>query len=232
MIPVMVDYAEGIREFSLEMVYPHELLEFVGVLSSPLTHGFEYVHGELEVPGIVRLEGRGEAGIETRGPGSLCVAVFQVREGTYGEASVELYNLDQDIFDAHAGRGRFQVQHPSREPGILILGRAREREGRLIVPVRVSDASDLKAFGLEIKYSADKLTFVGVEQTVLTRGFVSLDGNEVEAGIARVGGFGLSGIQDESQGVLVRLVFEMKEPGGEVEIGKATDDLAGFTITQ
>lgn len=232
MIPVMVDNPAGIRDFSLEMIYPRELLEYVGVISSPLTHGFEYVRGEEELPGVVRLDGRGEEGIKSRGTGSLCVAVFQVREGTSGEAAVELYNLDRDIFEAQTGRGRFRVQRPSHEPGNLILGRAREREGRLIVPVRVSDAYDLKAFGLELRFTAEKLTFIGLEQTKLTRDFVSLDGNEVEAGIARVGGFCLSGIPDESQGVLVRLVFEMKEPGGVVEIVKATDDLAGFIITQ
>lgn len=230
MIPVMVDNPAGIRDFSLDMVYPHELLEYVGVLSSPLTHGFAYVRGEEGLPGVVRLEGRGEEGIAARGPGSLCVAVFQVKEGVYGEAAVELYSLDQDIFDAKAGHGRFRVEHPSSEPGNLALGRAKEQGGRLIVPVRVTDAFDLKAFGLELKYPTDKLAFVGVEQTELTRDFVSLDGNEVAAGVARVGGYCLSGIQDESRGVLVRLVFEVKEPGGVVEIVEATDDLARFAI--
>jgi len=45
MIPVMVNNPEGIRSFSLEMVYPQELLEYVGLLASPLAQGFEYVRG-------------------------------------------------------------------------------------------------------------------------------------------------------------------------------------------
>ena len=229
-IPVVVDNPAGIRNFSLEMVYPHELLTYIGILSSPLTESFVYVRGEEEQPGVVRLEGRGEEGIKIRGPGSLCVAAFQVKEGVFGEADVELYSLDQDIYDAETEHSRFRVGHTPIETGSLTLGRAKERGGRLIVPVRVTDAFDLKAFGLELKYSADKLAFVGVEQTDLTRDFVSLDGNEVKAGIARVGGFSPSGIQDESQGVLVRLVFEVIEPGGQIEIVEATDDLAKFAL--
>jgi len=230
MIPVMIDNPAGIRDFSLEMVYPHALLEYVGVLNSPLTQGFERVRGEEEIPGVVRIEGEGAEELKARGTGSLCVAVFRVKEGVYGDAPVELYNLDADLYEAEAGSGRFRADHPSDEQGSLTLGKARERGGRMVVPIRVADASDVTAFGLELKFPLEKMTFVGVEPTDLTRNFVSLDGMEVEPGVVRIGGFSLSSIQDEFRGSLVRLVFEIIEPGGQVEIIDATDDLENFTI--
>ncbi len=139
------------------------------------------------------------------------------------------FSLDQDIFDAETERNRFRVEHPI-SAGSLTLGRAKESGSRLVVPVQVNDLFDLKSFGLELKYPEDKLAFVGVEQTELTQDFVFLDGNEIAAGMARVGGFCLGGIPDESQGVLVRLVFKVKESGGAIEIVEAMDDLAGSVI--
>jgi hypothetical protein len=230
MIPVMIDNPAGIRDFSLEMVYPHALLEYIGVLSSPLTHRFEYLAGVEELPGVIRIEGDAAEGIEAHGTGSLCVAVFRVREGAYGDAPVELFNLDADLYEAEAGIGRFRAGHPSDEEGSLTLGRARERGGRMVVPVRVADTSAVTAFGLELRFSPESLRFVGVEPTELTRGFVSLDGAEIEPGMVRVGGFSLGSNQDESRGSLVRLIFEKIGVGGEVEIVDATDDLENFTI--
>jgi hypothetical protein len=57
-----------------------------------------------------------------------------------------------------------------------------------------------------------------------------VEGNELKAGIVRVGGYSMSGIQEEGAGVLVELVFYMKENGGEVEIVKLVDDIRDFLI--
>ncbi|MDH5743362.1 MAG: cohesin domain-containing protein, partial [Candidatus Aminicenantes bacterium] len=106
------------------------------------------------------------------------------------------------------------------------------RGGMLMVPVKVTNAFGVKAFGLEVNYCADKMTFVGVNQTDLTDDFVAVDGNDIERGMVRIGGYSRSGIQDRSDGILVELVFQVREPGGEVEIVKAFDDLKEFIITR
>jgi len=233
MIPVMVNNPEGIRYFSLEMFYPQDLLEYEGLLASPLTQGFEYVRGEEEVPGVVKIEGQGEDGVTGIESGSLCVVVFHAREEGGGSAPVVLNSMSKDIFMADAESLVFVRSKPVRdEENSVTLGKGIERGGMLVVPVKVTSAFGVKAFGLEMKYSADKMTFVGVDQTDLTDGFVAVDGNDIERGVVRIGGYSMSGIQDRSDGILVELVFQVREPGGEVEIIKAFDDLKEFIITR
>lgn len=250
MIPVMVNNPEGIRSFSLEMVYPQELLEYVGLLASPLAQGFEYVRGEEEVPGVVKIEGKGEQGITGREAGSLGVVVFNVRKGINGSAPVVLLNLGGDIFRADAESSIFvRAKHLKSIERSLTLGESRERGGMLVVPVKVTNAFDVKAFGLEVKYPADKMTFVGVNRTDLTRDFVAVDGNDIERGavriredfvpvngndiekgMVRIGGYSMSGIQDRYNGILVELVFQVRESGGEIELIKVVDDLKEFIV--
>lgn len=233
MIPVMVSHPEGIRYFSLEMFYPQDLLEYVGLLASSLTQGFEYVRGKEEIPGVVKIEGQGEAGITGRECGSLCVAVFQTKEGVDGSSPVVLNSLTGDIFRADAESMVIVRSRPLRdEENSVTLGRGIVREGMLVVPVKVTNAFGMKAFGLEMKYSADKMTFIGVNQTDLTDDFVALDGNDIGRGVVRIGGYSMSGIQDMSDGILVELVFQVRESGGEVKIIHAFDDLKEFLITR
>lgn len=233
MVPIMVNYPEGIHAFSLEMFYPQDLLEYQGLLASPLTQRFEYVRGEEEVPGVVRIEGKGEEGIAGMESGSLCVVVFHAREGISGSAPILLQSLSGDISRADAESLVFVRMKPlSDEENNVTLGKGAEQGGRLIIPVKLSNAFGMKAFGLEMNYSADKMTFEGVNRTDLTDDFVAVDGNGIERGVVRIGGYSLSGIQDMGGGILVELVFHVREPGGEVEIMHAVDDLRGFSITK
>jgi len=231
MIPVMVNNPEGVRYFSLEMVYPEDLLEFVGFLASPLTQGFEYVKGEEEVAGVVKIEGKGEKGITGRTTGSLGVVVFNVREGINGSAPIVLHNLGGDIFRTVARSMIFVREKFQKNIGnILTIGEGRERGGMLVVPIKVTNAFGVKAFGLEVKYPADTMYFVGVKQTDLTRDFVAVDGNDIERGVIRIGGYSMSGIQDRQNGILAELVFQVRESGGELEIIKVMDDVKDFIV--
>jgi hypothetical protein len=229
-IAVMINNPEGIRNFGLDLVYPVELLEYRGLSASPLTHNVIRVQAEEVVPGFVTIEGFGEGGIPTKEAGSLCVAVFHVKEEISGNVPIELYNLNGDISGAEAGSGILRIEHLPTLEQSLSLGKSRENDGMLVVPVMVTNVIDLKAFGLELEYPADKLILLGVEKAHLTKDFVSVDCNEIEVGVARVGGFGLSGIQELYSGILVNMVFKLKEPGGEVEIVEADDDLKDFAI--
>jgi hypothetical protein len=233
MVPVMVNNPEGIQYFSLEMVYPQDLLEYEGLLPSPLTQRFDYVKGEEEVPGVVKIEGQGEESITERESGSLCVVVFHAREGISGSAPVVLNSLSGDMCRVDAESMVFVRMKPLRdEENSLSLGKGVERGGTWVVPVKVTSAFGVKAFGLEVNYSVDKMTFVGVNRTNLTEDFVAVDGNEIERGVVRIGGYSMSGIQDMSDGVLVELMFQVREPGGEVGIMHAVDDLKEFSITK
>ncbi len=230
-IPVMVNNPRGIRNFSLEMIYPLGLLEYVGLLASPLTEEFAHMSGEEYVPGAVKIEGSGDVAIRTKEAGSLCVAVFQVRENISGNALVFLCNLDGDIVDAEVGSCPFVAEEDlvNKEKS-LSIGAGTETEGLLSVPVEVSSAFDIKAFGLEVKYESDKMSFLGVQRTELTKDFIAVDGYEIEKGVVRIGGYGMCGIQESNSGVIVILLFQVNESRGQVEIIRADDDLERFTV--
>ncbi len=233
MIPVMVNYPEGIHTFSLEMFYPQDLLEYEGLLASPLTQKFEYIRGEEEVPGVVKIEGQGEEELGGREYGSLCVAIFRAREGTSGSAPVLLNSPRGDLFKTGAESLVFvRTKPPVDEKNSMSLDKCFQNGSMLVVPVRVTNAFGVKAFGLEVNYSADKMTFVGAHRTDLTDDFVAVDGNDIGRGVVRIGGYSLSGIQDRSGGILVELVFQVREPGGDIEILRAVDDLKRFHITK
>ncbi len=226
MIPVMVDNPDQIRFFTLEMFYPQDLLEFEGLLPSPLTKGFDFVNGAENYPGVISIEGQGQRGITCNDPGSLCVAVFRARKEASGNAPIVLNSLSGEIRSSDADARVFVRPKPAQDQGISVsLGRGTEQGDTLVVPVHVTDAIGLKAFGLEISYTPDKMTFVGVQRTNLTENFVAVDGNDVGEGLLRIGGYAMNGIQDFDNGALVDLIFQVNEPGGEIEITDTCDDL-------
>lgn len=230
-IPVLANSPDGIEAFRMDMLYPQELLEYRGILPSPLTADFEVVRGEEDVPGVVRVEGFGpESPIRSDAAGSLCVAVFQVKDGMTGSAPLELYNLNDDLFEAEAVSGMFTSVPPYEGEGSVALGKPGERDGKLIVPVRVTGAVGLKAFGLELSVPGERLNFIGLERTKLTEDFIVVDGFQDVDGTVKVGGFAASPNQGRSDGVLIRLVFAINERGAEVAIVDVLDDLADFVI--
>ena len=233
MIPVMINNPEGVCNFGLEMYYPQDLLEYAGTMAAPLTQGLVHVSGEVETPGVVRIEGIGDTGITTQEAGSLSVVIFHVREGVAGSAHIVLANFIGDILEAKAGSSTFVCgEDLTGEERSLTLRHGRKSGGLLVVPVEVTNAFDMKAFGFEVKYSTDKMTFLGVEPTELTRDFVAINGNELESGMVRIGGYSMSGIQEMTGGALVELIFQLSESGGEVEIIRVVDDLQNFLIVK
>jgi hypothetical protein len=233
MVPLMVDHPEGIRHFHLEMVYPQDLLEYVGLVPSPLTKKFAYLKGEENIPGSVDIEGFSETGITEIETGSLCVVVFQAKKDIYGSAPILLNDLGGDVFRTDTDIESIVKVRPKYfmdNENIVTLGRDLTRDGLFIVPVEVSSAFGMKAFGLDVNYSSDRLTFLRINRTELTKDFVAVDGNEIESGVVRIGGYSTSGIQDVNSGMLVELVFQVKQSGGKVEMVDVMDDLEEFTM--
>lgn len=229
-IPIMVSNTEGIRKFGFDLIFPQETLDYIGTLASPLTQGFEEINGEEMFPGIIRIQGADPQGITARIQGSLCVVVFQVKDNVWGTSSLELGNLNDDLYAARTKSGIFRVKIGDIDKGSIHLGQAFERSGRLIVPVEVFDLSEVKAFSLEFAYPEEKLDFLGIKQTRLSQDYISVAGNEIGEGLIRVGGYGSTGLQDRASGEFLRLVFKVKESGAEIELLKAEDDLKGSLL--
>ena len=142
-----------------------------------------------------------------------------------------LYNLDGDIFRAEtADRWFVRRGYLNNEGKSLTLGESKKMGGILVVPIEVTNAFGVKAFGLEVKYSAEKMTFIGVRPAFLTKDFIAVDGNEIDNGLVRVGGYSMNGIQERCGGKLVELMFQVKESEGKIEIIKAVSDLKDFVV--
>jgi hypothetical protein len=227
----MIDNPQGVRSFGLELYYPQDLLEYAGTLVTPLTRGHFKVRGEVQAPGVVRIEGIGDSEITTQEAGSLSVVVFRVKEGVMGSAHIALGNFIGDIDEARAASSTFLCgDDVTGKERSLTLRHGNRSGGLLVVPVEVTDAFEMKAFGLELRYSTENMTFLGVEPTELTKDFVAVNGNEVADGVVRIGGYGMSGIQDMANGALVDLIFQITGSRGEIEVTRITDDLQNFLI--
>jgi hypothetical protein len=170
--------------------------------------------------------------IETPRIGALAVAVFRVKQGYPDRLPIILFNADQDIVNAEIRQGSFtRVESGFQEPGWIILGKAaHEFDGTIRIPVRVSRISDIKSFGMDIRYSERNLHFLGIEHSDISKNFIAIEGHEMEEGFLRIGGYGMNLIQKKGPGVLFNLVFFSSGGQAEVELIDLADDLENFEI--
>jgi len=233
-VPIIITNPKGISSFSFKVNYFPELLEFIGLKRSPLTHGFDYLMGIKEAEGLVRIEGESQTPIISNKYGSLAVMVFRVKKGINFSVPITVFNQDKDLFRVEVDEATFTgVDYFKDETRFLSFGEAIIAPDRTLrIPVEVSSAFNMKSFGLELKYLTEKMLLIGVNKEALTEDFMAFEGNELEEGIVRVGGYSLSGVQEEGPGVLFELVFYTKEKGGEVEIIKLIDDIKDYVINK
>ncbi len=231
-IPIIITNPEGISSFSFEVNYLPELLEYRGIRRSQLTNEFDYLRGIEEIKGLVRVEGESEQPIKYNKYASLAVLAFRVKEGVNGSLPIIVFNPGKDVFNVEIDDGTFLgLEYFDEQQKFLSLEKASIMPDRTLrIPVKVSSAFNIKSFGLEIKYPTEKMLFTGINRGELTKNFTAVEGNESEPGIVRVGGYNMSGIQERKPGMLVELVFLIKELGGKIEIVKLVDDIQDFTI--
>jgi hypothetical protein len=231
-IPIIITNPEGISSFSFEVNYLPGLLEYTGIRKSQLTNEFDYLRGIEEIKGLVRVEGESKQPIKYNKYASLAVLAFRVKEGVNGSLPIIVFNPGKDLFNVEIDDGTFLgLEYFDEQQRFLSLGKATVMPDRTLrIPVKVSSAFNIKSFGLDIKYPTEKMLFAGINRGELTKNFTSVEGNESEPGIVRVGGYNMSRIQERKPGMLVELVFLIKEMGGKIEIVKLVDDIQDFTI--
>jgi len=231
-IPIIITNPEGISSFSFEVNYLPELLEYTGIRRSQLTNEFDYLRGTEEIKGLVRVEGESEQPIKYNKYASLAVLAFRVKEGVNGNLPIIVFNQGKDLFNVEIDDGTFiGLEYFDEQKRFLSLGRAIIMPDRTLrIPIKVSTAFNIKSFGLEIKYPTEKMLFAGINRGELTKNFTAVEGNELEPGVVKLGGYSMSGIQERKPGMLVEIVFLIKEMDGKIEIVKLVDDIQDFII--
>lgn len=78
-VPITVHATSDIEAFSVDLVVPAGVLEYVDTLPGNLTQGYELVDGHFfSASGVVRIAGIGTAAIPTGAVGQMAVVVFEV----------------------------------------------------------------------------------------------------------------------------------------------------------
>jgi hypothetical protein len=233
-VPVVVSNPSGLRTFAFDLLYPFDMLEYIGAKRTSLTQGFDYVLGTEEGPGLVHVEAESQEGISSRELGSLVLLTFRVREGADFSLPIRVLRPVRDLREAEAGEGLF-VRSGSlgTEPKWVSLGNPASAGGSIYrIPVLLNDLFGLKAFGFEVEYALESATFLGVGRPGSDSSLIDLQAHEVEPGRVRVGGFRMCADVRREPGVLVELVFQRKAPGAAVNLGALVDDLAKATVTR
>ena len=109
----------------------------------------------------------------------------------------------------------------------------------IFVPILVDSNTEISAFGLDLAFPAQSLTFLGIEQTEITQGYQDIAANvllpaagfsrpfeqESAQGIVRVGGSRTESRPGPTSGVLVVLAFRVT---GEIETGSSFSVIATY----
>ena len=233
-IPVVVSSPMGLRSFAFDLLYPLDMLEFIGARRSILTQGFDYVLGAEEYPGLIHIEAESQQSIPDKELGSLVLLSFRVREGEDFDLPIQVLRPIRDLSEAEAGEGIF-VRSGSlgTEPRWVSLGNPVSAGDSIYrIPVLLNDLFGLKAFGFEARYAPESAAFLGIEWPGSDAGLVDLQALEVEAGRVRVGGFRLCEDLRREPGILVELVFRRKAAGAEISLEAFVDDLEKATVTR
>jgi len=231
-IPIILSRPYGVRSFSFDLAYPVELLEFLGTRSCLLTEDFVFSSASEISRGVIRVSAESQTPIMSVDKGSMAVMVFRIKKGENARLPLIILNPGGDILTVKIREGFFaRIQEDWLDNRFLRFGDPVHRpDGTVSVPVKVSSAFNMKAFGMELEFSHQSLTFVSVEKSKLTEDFIAVDGAEIEPGLIRVGGYGMSAIQDLNPGTLFNVIFTVPVGMAEIEIVNLLDDLQLYTI--
>jgi hypothetical protein len=97
------------------------------------------------------------------------------------------------------------------------------------VPLMIDNPEGISAFGFDLSYPADLLTFKSISRTAITNDWVALDGNATESNQIKVGGFHTDAISTNKAAAIAEIIFVVKEGAtseGLLDITNTTDDFA------
>ena len=103
----------------------------------------------------------------------------------------------------------------------------------IVVPINVDNPQGLNAYGLDLGYPKELLSFIKVSPTNLTKGWQAVAGKENVPGVVTVGGFNPKPISTSKPGALATVTFKVKETAagvGDLWLLNLTDDVAEAAV--
>jgi len=104
---------------------------------------------------------------------------------------------------------------------------------KITCAVRLQNTAGLRAFGADLHFPADMLTFTGSDTTRLTRNWVALEAHEIAPGIVRIGGFNPDAASEVENGTVMKIAFTVKNHvagKGALILENMQDDFAKSTL--
>ena len=101
------------------------------------------------------------------------------------------------------------------------------------VPITVDSPQGFEAFGLQMTFPVNLLTFHGTSTTKATENWIALDGVEIEPGLLNIGGFHTEGLFGKGDIPILVAIFSVKEKvqgEGELNVIHLMDNLAGAHV--
>lgn len=106
-VPIWVDNPEGISAFGLDLRFPEEQLEFLGIAPSLLTREWITLKSSRVSEDVIRLGGFNTEAIASAAAASLVEIRFRVRSAENGAGRLEIFNLTDDLANFQAAAGAF-----------------------------------------------------------------------------------------------------------------------------
>lgn len=148
------------------------------------------------------------------------------------------------IFSAYSNSKEPPLTCPANEPGTSLANKSESNinlptircqpDEIISIPLKLNNAKQISAFGLDFGYTADCLEFLNIEKTALTKNWEQIDANKNIDGVVTIGGFTTSPSKIEDDAVLVNVRFKVNETAAqesEIWIFNTTDDLENTKAT-
>jgi len=112
--------------------------------------------------------------------------------------------------NSRSGIQKIRSVQPS-EINIILNDRKVEKGHEIFIPIILSNALNIKAFGFDLLFPSDSLEFIAMEKAGLSIYFQQIDANELASGLLRVGGYCNKAITIDSPEVLIILIFKARK---------------------
>ncbi len=104
---------------------------------------------------------------------------------------------------------------------------------KVVVPVIISGAYSLKAFGFDLSYPPEILEFICTESAPFSSDLVQIHANQIADGVIRAGGYSIKPVSVNSEKTLINLVFKVRKNSGSpssLQIINKFDDFQNLTF--